>query len=124
MTAVHNGFDADARDADTSSDGEGAQFEEVESDAAEGGVGNGASAEGEVEFSELRTAEGEDFGGGVGESAAEGLVGGLVRELGGRACLDLILPSLDLVNLLLRSSDTQWRCPSDMYSQPSRVLSA
>ena len=81
MAAVDDGFDADARDANTASHGEGAQFEEVESDASEGGVGDGAPAEGEVEFSELRTAEGEDFGGGVGESAAEGLVGGLVREL-------------------------------------------
>ena len=83
MAAVDDGFNADARDADTASDGEGAQFEEMETNAAEGGVGNGASAEGEVEFSELGTAEGEDFGGGVGESAAEGLMGGLVRDLDG-----------------------------------------
>ena len=47
----------------------------MEADASEGGVGNGAAAEGEVELSELGAAEGEDFGGGVGEGAAEGLVG-------------------------------------------------
>ena len=75
MAPIDDGFDADARDADTASDRKGAQFKEVEADAAEGGVGHGATAEGEVEFAELGTAEGEDFGGGVGEGAAEGLGG-------------------------------------------------
>ena len=124
MAPVDDGFDADARDANTASHGEGAQFEEVESDASEGGVGDGAPAEGEVEFSELRTAEGEDFGGGVGESAAEGLVGVSTGVGVGRYVWIFILPSLDLAILSLRSSDTQWRCQSNMYSQPSRVLSA
>ena len=50
----------------------------MESDASKGGVGNGATAEGEVQLSELGTAEGEDFSGGVGEGAAEGLVSELV----------------------------------------------
>ena len=48
MASVDDGFNADAGDADTASYGEGAQFEEVESDASEGGVGNGATTEGEV----------------------------------------------------------------------------
>ncbi len=51
MTPVDDGFDADACDPDTASYREGAQLEEVESDASEGRVGNGAAAEGEVQLS-------------------------------------------------------------------------
>ena len=87
MAAVDDSFHADTGDADTASYGEGAQFEEVESDASEGGVGNGTTAEGEVQLSELGTAEGEDFGGGVGEGAAEGLVGELVGSRMGMCVL-------------------------------------
>ena len=50
MAPVDDGFDADASDADAASDREGAQLEEVESDASERGVGNGAAAEGEVQL--------------------------------------------------------------------------
>lgn len=48
----------------------------MKADGAEGLVGDGGAAEGEVEVREGGAAEGEDFGGGVGEGAAEGLEGG------------------------------------------------
>ena len=73
VAAFDDGFDADAGDADAAADGEGAELEQVEADGAEGGVGDGGAAEGEVEVAEVGAAEGEDFGGGVGEGAAEGL---------------------------------------------------
>jgi len=51
----------------------------VQAYAAEGRVGDGGAAEGEVEVCESGEAEGEDFGCGVGEGAAEGLCwGGLL----------------------------------------------
>lgn len=52
-------------------------------DGAEGLVGDGGAAEGEVEVREGGAAEGEDFGGGVGEGAAEGLCGGGGLVVGG-----------------------------------------
>ena len=45
----------------------------METDAAEGGVGHGAAAKGEVEVPELLAAKGQDFGRRVREGAAEGL---------------------------------------------------
>lgn len=47
----------------------------MQADGAEGGVGDGGTAEGELEGLELWAAEREDLGGGVGEGAAEGLRG-------------------------------------------------
>ena len=43
----------------------------MQTDGAQTGVGDGGAAEGEGEVGEVRTAEGDDFGGGVGEGAAE-----------------------------------------------------
>lgn len=52
------------------------EIEKVQPDGAQGLVGDGGAAEGEVQVREGGAAEGEDFGGGVGEGAAEGLWGG------------------------------------------------
>lgn len=46
----------------------------MQTDASERGVGDGGAAKGEFERSEVRTAEGENFGCGVGEGAAKGLL--------------------------------------------------
>lgn len=45
----------------------------MKADAAQRPVGDGTAAEGEVEVSEVGAAEGEDFGCGIREGAAEGL---------------------------------------------------
>lgn len=74
-TAFDDCFDAGARDAHTPAHREVAQLEEVQRDAAEGGVGDGGAAEGEVEVGEHGEAQGEDFGRCVGKGAAEGLAG-------------------------------------------------
>lgn len=74
VAAVDDGLDADARDADAAAHRQLAQLEEMQADAAEGGIADGAAAEGEIEPVEVRAAEGEDLGGGVGEGAAEGLL--------------------------------------------------
>ena len=55
----------------------------MQADGAEGGVGDGGAAEAEVQGCEKRAAEGDDFGGGVGEGAAEGLGGGELAECSG-----------------------------------------
>jgi hypothetical protein len=73
--ALDDGFDADARDADAAADRDLLQLQEVQPDAAQGGVGDGRAAEGEAEVCEVRAAERDDFSGGVGEGAAEGLDG-------------------------------------------------
>lgn len=88
MAAIDDSLDPDASDTHAATHGKLAHFEEVETDAAERGVGHGAAAEGEIEVGEVGAAEGEDFGGGVGEGAAEGLglrrlVSGLEKLMGG-----------------------------------------
>jgi hypothetical protein len=45
-TAFDNSFHAYARDTNTATDGEFFEFEEMETDGAEGGVGDGGTAEG------------------------------------------------------------------------------
>ena len=89
VASVHNSVYTRARDTHAAAHGELVEFEEMQTDASEGGVGDGAATEGEVEFAEVGAAEGEDLGGGVGECAAEGLYkkrGGWLNKRGFGDC--------------------------------------
>lgn len=66
MAAVHDGLDPDARDPHASTDGQFQQLQQMEPDAAERGVADGAAAEREVEATEMGTTEREDLGGCIG----------------------------------------------------------
>lgn len=76
MTPFHNHLNPDPRHANTAPHRKRAEIEQVESDRAERGVGDGRAAKGQVQVGELLAAQGDDFGGGVGEGAAKGLDGG------------------------------------------------
>ena len=131
MAAIDDGLDAYAGDPDTAADGQEAQLEQVQADAAEGGVRDGGTAEGEREVDEVRAAKGDDFGGGVGKGAAERLEGNIL--------LALIFSYLSRKNPhpqcwqhlqdpnasspVPRLSETQSCCPSSTYSQLSTASS-
>lgn len=84
MAPLHHGLHAHARDPHAAAHRKEAHLQQVQADAAQGGVRDGGAAEGEVEVVQVRAAEGEDFGGGVGEGAAEGLGGGWLLACGMR----------------------------------------
>lgn len=66
MATIHDGLDPNARNPHAATDGQFQQLQQMEPDAAEGGVANGAPAERQVEAAEMGTAEREDLGGGIG----------------------------------------------------------
>lgn len=72
--AIEDGLDAGRGDADAAADAQAAQVVEVQRDAGQAVVADGAAAEGHLQLLEAREAEGDDLGGRVGEGAAEGQV--------------------------------------------------
>jgi hypothetical protein len=70
-TPFHHGLDAYSSNAYTAPHTQFFEFKEMKPDGAERGVRDCRPTEGKLEGTEVRTAQGEDFGCGIGEGAAE-----------------------------------------------------